>query len=112
MFTVQQKLVWRSRYVKKICEIIPIGKPVSNYQIYILDENLQTVASGEKGQIGIGGIGVASGYYKDEALTAKKFIPNPLNKNDFIYLSGDVGLVNQDGDIEFYGRTDEQVQIR
>jgi microcystin synthetase protein McyB len=103
---------WRSRYVKKIGEIIPIGKPVSNYQIYILDENLQTVASGEKGQIGIGGIGVASGYYKDEALTAKKFIPNPLNKNDFIYLSGDVGLVNQDGDIEFYGRTDEQVQIR
>lgn len=105
---------WRSHLAKEIRELIPIGKVVANYQIYILDENLNQVTAGEKGQIAIGGIGLARGYYKDKAKTDLKFISDHISgiKGMRLYLSGDLGRINEDNDIEFFGRIDEQVQIR
>ncbi len=105
---------WRSSHAKNITTTVPIGKAITNYQIVILDEHLNKVPDGEKGQIYIGGAGLARGYYGDEETTTKKFIPNPFSQNtaDRLYQSGDSGRVNHEGEIEFLGRIDEQVQIR
>jgi amino acid adenylation domain-containing protein len=105
---------WRSSSSKEIPETIPIGKAVANYKIYILDEHLNEVPNGDKGQIYISGIGLARGYYKDKHQTEKKFVPNHFtdNENSYLYQSGDYGRMNADGNIEFLGRLDEQVQIR
>lgn len=89
---------------------IPIGKAIKNTQIYILDDSLNQVASGSKGEICIAGAGVVKGYLNQSALTNEKFIIHP--KFGRIYRSGDIGRVNDDGEIEYLGRVDEQVKVR
>jgi len=100
--------------VKKITvedEIISIGKPIDNYQIYILNSNGQLVPPGVVGEIAISGQGVAKGYLKRENLTKEKFIINKFNSK-LTYLTGDLGKLLPNGDIDCLGRSDHQVKIR
>lgn len=89
---------------------IPIGKPVANKKIYILDELGQQVPIGVIGVIHIGGIGLARGYRNNAKLTKLKFINHPLYGR--LYNTGDLGKHLENGDIEFHGRIDEQIKIR
>ncbi|SHL03865.1 non-ribosomal peptide synthetase [Flavobacterium chilense] len=92
--------------------IIPIGKPISNTQIYILDDQLQILPVGVTGKIYVSGASVARGYLNNEALTAEKFITNPFEEGKRMYDTGDLGRWLVDGNIEFLGRKDHQVKIR
>lgn len=91
---------------------VPIGKPSSNVQIYILDKHKNPLPLGIVGEIYIGGEGVARGYLDNETLTAEKFVDNPFTPGEKMYRSGDLGRWNLDKTLEFFGRGDEQVKIR
>lgn len=93
---------------------IPIGRPISNTQIYILDQHLNPVPIGIAGEIYIGGEGLAKGYLNRPELTAEKFISLnlPHNTQSTVYKTGDIARYLPDGNIEFLGRADNQVKIR
>ena len=93
---------------------VPIGKPVANTQIYLLDGRLEPVPLGVEGELYIGGVGVARGYLNMPDLTADRFIPDPFSgaMGARLYKTGDVGRYSADGNIEFLGRTDDQVKVR
>src|SRR6267142_1490631 len=95
-------------------ESIPIGRPVANTQIYILDEHLEAVLVGIAGELHVGGVQVARGYLNRPDLTAERFIPNPYGEEagGRLYKTGDLGRYQRDGDIEYLGRSDYQVKIR
>jgi amino acid adenylation domain-containing protein len=95
-------------------KVIPIGRPITNTQIYILDSYQQLVPVGVVGEIHIGGLGVARGYLNYPQLTAQKFIPNSFSNDPMarLYKSGDLARYLPDGSIEFLGRIDDQVKIR
>ncbi|WP_210466217.1 AMP-binding protein, partial [Pantoea ananatis] len=91
-----------------------LGCPIDNVQIHILDTALNQVPVGVKGEIYIGGKGLARGYLNQPELTAEKFIPNPYNETSGgrLYKSGDLGRRMTDGTIVYLGRIDDQVKIR
>ncbi len=93
---------------------IPIGRPIANTQVYILDNNLQPVTIGEAGELYIGGDGLARGYLNRPDLTAEKFISHSFDSNlaTRLYKTGDLARYLPDGNIEFLGRIDNQVKIR
>ncbi len=97
--------------IKQYHDIVPIGKPISNTQLYILDENQNPVMSGETGELYIGGDNVGLGYINNPKLTAEKFIQNPLGKGR-LYRTGDFVRQLPDGNVVFIGRVDDQVKIR
>jgi amino acid adenylation domain-containing protein len=110
--------------VETVGRQLPIGKPLPNIQVYVLDAYLQPVAVGIPGELYIGGAGVARGYLNRPELTAQKFIPNPfveeqkkatssifLARNK-LYQTGDLVCYRADGNLEYLGRIDHQVQIR
>lgn len=92
----------------------PIGRPIANTQIYILDENLQQVPIGEAGELYIGGAGVAQGYLHRPELTKQRFIVDPFSPNSAarLYKTGDIARFLPDGQIAFMGRSDQQIKIR
>ncbi len=94
-------------------EPVPIGKPISNTQVYILDEQMQPVRPGESGELCTGGDGVARGYLNDPEATAAKFLPNPFARDpqQRLYRTGDLARWRTDDTIEFLGRLDNQVKI-
>jgi amino acid adenylation domain-containing protein len=100
-----------SDYERYVESSVPIGKPISNTQIYLLDENLAPVAPGAPGEICIAGEGVGAGYVNDPALTARKFVRNPFGDVIF-YRTGDLGRLLPDGNLEFVGRADHQVKVQ
>ncbi|MCP4216113.1 MAG: AMP-binding protein, partial [bacterium] len=97
---------------------VPIGKPLQNTHVYIVDRDLNLCPVGVRGEICVAGLGVGKGYWKDEAKTEKAFIPNPfmddLRDKDYemLYKTGDIGYFREDGRIECLGRLDNQVKIR
>ncbi|GAA6621096.1 amino acid adenylation domain-containing protein [Scytonema sp. NUACC26] len=91
---------------------IPIGRPITNTQTYILDTELQPVPIGVRGELYIGGDGLARGYLNRSDLTTEKFIQNPFNTSQRLYKTGDYARYLPDGNIEFLGRIDNQVKIR
>ncbi len=92
----------------------PIGKPIDNFELYVMDRNLQPTALNVPGELCIGGIGLARGYLNRPELTAEKFIPNPFSKipGSRLYRSGDLVRWRRDGNMEFLGRIDLQVKVR
>jgi amino acid adenylation domain-containing protein len=92
---------------------VPIGRPVANTQIYILDEQMLPVPVGEEGELHIGGIQVARGYINRPQLTEEKFIPDPFTDEPGgrLYKTGDLAAYLPSGDIKFLGRIDHQVKI-
>jgi malonyl CoA-acyl carrier protein transacylase len=102
---------------------VPIGRPIENVQIYLLDRHLQPVPQGVPGEICIGGYGIARGYLNQPELTAEKFIewaggrttangPLPPDHGQRLYRTGDLARRLPDGNLEYLGRIDEQVKIR
>jgi len=95
-------------------QIVPIGLPIANTQVYILDNQLRSVPIGISGELYIGGIGLAQGYLNHPELTLEKFIPNPFSqeRGTRLYKTGDLARYRNDGNIEYLGRVDNQVKIR
>ena len=91
---------------------IPIGKPIDNVQVYILDQYLQSMPIGVPGELHIGGLGIARGYLNRPELTIEKFIDNPFKAGEKLYKTGDLVRYKFDGNLEFLGRIDSQVKIR
>ncbi|MCQ3938431.1 MAG: non-ribosomal peptide synthetase [Chloroflexi bacterium] len=120
--------IWSTLYrvtsgeTRGISNTVPIGRPIANTQIYILDSSLQPVPVGVIGDLYIGGDGVSRGYLKRPELTAERFIPHPSplplrahvpeGEGTLIYKTGDLARYLPDGNIEFFGRSDQQVKVR
>lgn len=94
-------------------ENVPIGRPISNTQLYVLDQNQAIVPSLFQGELYIGGAGVALGYANNEKLSQEKFVTNPLSsdENSMLYRTGDVVRWLDDGTLEFLGRNDDQIKL-
>jgi len=94
--------------------VVPIGCPIANTKIYVLDESQQPVPVGIPGEIYIGGSGLARGYLNRQQLTQEKFIPNPFSNdpNSRLYRTGDLARYFPNGNLEYLGRIDNQVKVR
>jgi amino acid adenylation domain-containing protein len=95
-------------------DVVPIGRPISNLQLHVLDEQMRSAAPGTVGELYIGGAGLARGYWRRPELTAERFLPDPLSTSPGkrLYRTGDLGRYVQDEVLEFVGRTDSQVKVR
>ncbi|MNW26219.1 Linear gramicidin synthase subunit D [compost metagenome] len=93
-------------------EEVPIGKPIANTRIYLLDRNYQQVPPGVPGELYVAGSGLARGYWNRPDLTAEQFIPHPFKPEERLYRTGDLARYRADGNIEYLGRKDYQVKIR
>jgi amino acid adenylation domain-containing protein len=93
---------------------IPIGRPIANTEVYLLDERLDPMPLGIPGEAYLGGIGVSRGYLNRPEMTAERFVPSPFGKEagSRLYRSGDLARASESGWIEFIGRADEQVKLR
>jgi amino acid adenylation domain-containing protein len=115
MYGPTETTVYASVYkVDAVCaERVPIGRPIGNTQVYVLDRHLQPRPVGIPGEIYIGGLGVASGYLNRPELTVEAFIPDIFRRSGDgrLYRTGDYGRYRADGNIDYLGRIDQQVKI-
>lgn len=91
---------------------VPIGRPIANTRIYLLDDHLQNVPIGVQGEIFVGGEGLARGYLNNPVMTAERFIPDPFGSGERLFQTGDLGRYLPDGNIECRGRSDHQIKLR
>lgn len=115
MYGPTETTIWSTTYrVESGSGQIPIGRPIANTQVFILDAHLQPVPIGVGGELYIGGAGVAHGYWRRPELTAERFIPDPFSAEPGarLYKTGDRARYLEDGNIEYLGRNDFQVKIR
>ncbi|HEX7859903.1 MAG TPA: amino acid adenylation domain-containing protein [Verrucomicrobiae bacterium] len=103
-------------HVKELMDdaTVPIGKPIANSTLYILNRQMQPVPIGVPGEVYVGGEGLAHGYWERPELTAEKFVRNPFSHepNSKLYKTGDIGRFDRDGNVEFIGRVDHQIKLR
>ncbi len=113
MYGPTETTIWSTAHrITEFGTTIPIGTPIANNFVYILDEHLRPLAAGETGGLYIGGEGVVRGYLQRPELTAERFLPDPFVADGRMYWTGDVARLLPSGDIEFLGRMDHQVKIR
>ena len=98
---------------REIGDTVPIGRPVSNTRVYVLDQKMRRVPVGVPGELWTSGDGLALGYHRDEALTASRFLPDPFSGDPAarIYRTGDIVRYRNNGVLEFLGRSDTQLKI-
>lgn len=103
-----------ARFTSENAERVPIGKPLSNIQVYILDNKLNPVPAGVTGQLCVSGACLAQGYLNLPELTVERFVDNPFSNDpdSRLYITGDLARYRHDGEIELLGREDHQVKIR
>ncbi len=112
MYGPTETTIWSSTFTTNPATgVIPIGRPIANTQLYVLDNAFRPVPPGEVGELYIGGDGVARGYLNREQLTSERFLANPFTAGR-IYRTGDLARFDRDGTLHFLGRTDHQVKIR
>ncbi len=118
MYGPTETTVW-SACDRSAARPVLLGKPLANQQIYVLDGAMQPVPPGVAGEIWIGGTGVSRGYWRQEALTAERFVADPFAAPDAacpwgarLYRSGDLGTWQGDGRLAFHGRADTQIKLR
>lgn len=99
---------------EKWSDLPPIGKAIKNNSIYIMDKDRNVVPDGEQGELYLSGINVAHGYLGREDLTKESFINkyDSLGNRQILYKTGDLGFINEEGDVEFLGRADHQIKVR
>ncbi len=115
MYGPTETTIWSTTHAMTAVEgVVPLGRPIANTQLYILDKLQQPVPIGMAGELLIGGKGVTRGYLNRPDLTTERFIPNPVSSDptDILYRTGDSVRYRADGNLEFLGRIDFQVKIR
>lgn len=114
MYGPTETTIWSTTHtLRPEDSTVPIGRPIANTQLYILDEAGNPVPVGVTGELLIGGRGVVRGYLHRSALTAERFVQNPFGEaGDLLYRTGDVARYRPDGTVEFVGRVDQQVKLR
>jgi acyl-coenzyme A synthetase/AMP-(fatty) acid ligase/acyl carrier protein len=113
MYGPTETTIWSTTFrITGDSDSIPIGKPIANTQVYVLDSALQPVAADEAGDLYIGGDGVVRGYWQRSDLTADKFLSDPFRPGNRMYRTGDIARLLPDGNLEFLGRADFQVKLR
>jgi natural product biosynthesis luciferase-like monooxygenase protein len=115
MYGPTETTIWSTTHpLREADGIVPIGRPIANTEVYILDQHRNPVPVGVAGELLIGGRGVTRGYLNRPELTAERFVPNPFNANpaERLYRTGDMVRYRMDGTLEFLGRIDFQVKVR
>ena len=113
MYGPTETTIWSTTgRMEEAGNLVSIGKPIANTQIYMLDEALNSVPVGDVGELFIGGEGVARGYWRRPELTAERFLAIPAVGEGRIYRTGDLARFLPDGSIEFLGRADYQIKLR
>ncbi|MGD6900413.1 amino acid adenylation domain-containing protein [Bacillus infantis] len=90
---------------------VPIGKPVKNTKVLVLNQNMERTAIGESGELYVGGAGLAREYFKNKRLTAEQFVPDPFESGQRLYKTGDTVRLMANGELEYIRRNDEQIKI-
>jgi acyl carrier protein len=113
MYGPTETTVWSSVHrVEEVGDSIPIGHPIANTELYVLDARRALVPIGGIGELYIGGRGVVRGYLGRPDLTAERFVPHPWRAGERLYRTGDLARHREDGCVEFLGRADQQVKLR
>jgi amino acid adenylation domain-containing protein len=116
MYGPTETTIWSSIYRVNGREerTVPIGQPIANTELHILDDDLRPVSNGREGELFIGGEGLARGYFDREQLTAERFLTDPFSSRPGarLYRTGDLVRCGPDGNVHFLGRTDHQVKVR
>src|ERR1035437_8107370 len=113
MYGPTETTIWSTTFpITRDSDSLPIGKPIANTQVYVLDSGLQAVAAGEAGDQYIGGDGVVRGYWRRPDLTAERFLSDPFQPGIRMYRTGDIARSLPDGNLEILGRGDFQVKLR
>jgi non-ribosomal peptide synthetase component F len=113
MYGPTETTIWSTTHlVTEMANTISIGRPIANTQVYLLDQDMQPVPSGETGELFIAGDGVARGYWRRPDLTAERFIYLPSVSPHRLYRTGDLARMLPDGNLEFAGRADDQIKLR
>tara|TARA_R110002126_G_scaffold273866_1_gene418509 strand:+ start:28202 stop:31534 length:3333 start_codon:yes stop_codon:yes gene_type:complete len=111
MYGPTEATIWCSLKKIQSDKNITVGKPIHNLEMYVFDTSMQIMPSGKKGELYIGGLGLAEGYMGQEDLTCEKFVMHPGAQGQRLYCTGDVACMTDEGEFVIYGRMDNQVKL-